>query len=193
VSEEPDILARSSQAWGGLAPTYWAAALKLQDGRVAATHQELIDAPRGSDERRSAFQRLHIEAHFLLIAFAHLLRALDTCAEVLKDERISAIRADIRKRAPWLKNFRDAIEHLDEYISGRGRLHQQRKLDERATPYLTFGPGNIPLEVFAQLGSWRLSLRAAAEAGARLGYLLGEAWESEFGPEQPNVGWGRGT
>jgi hypothetical protein len=191
LTDDPNHSADAQRGWGGSSPRYWAAALKLQDERVAATYRAVTEAPRDSTERADAFQRLHIEAHFLLIALAHMLRLLDVCAEVLGDDYIASIRDDFRKRAPWIKNFRDVLEHLDEYVAGGGRLKEQGKLPKRAAMVLTFGPFDRPYEVVVQLGSWRLPLRAAAEGGAALGSMLAKAWEERFGTGQPRIGWGR--
>ncbi len=82
----------------------------------------MIRAPRDSEERTDAFDRLHIEAHFLLIAFAHMLRLLEVFANVLDDNYVKTIRDDFCDRAPWIKNLRDVLEHLDEYAAGKGNL-----------------------------------------------------------------------
>jgi hypothetical protein len=191
MTDEPDHSTEAQRGWGGSSPRYWAAALELQDERVAATYRAVTEAPRDTAERADAFQRLHIEAHFLLIAIAHMLRLLDVCAEVLDDDQIKRIRDDFRNRAPWIKNFRDVLEHLDEYAVGGGRLRKGGKLPERAAMVLTFGPLNRPDEVVVQLGSWRLPLRSAAEGGRALGSVLAKAWEERFGERQPRMGWGR--
>lgn len=179
------------RGWGGLSPRYWAVALELQEERLVETHRKLIEAKAGSQERKALFQQLHLEAHFLMIALGHVLESLKVCAGVLGDERIARIRDDFESRAPWLKHFRDVLEHLDDYTLGRGRLQKSGKLDERSGPVLTFGPLERPLEVVLQLGSWRLPLRGAAQGGSRLGRLLAEAWEERFGPEENRVIWGR--
>ena len=186
-----DTTTQAQQGWGARSPRFWAKALRLQDERLAATYEEVITAPRDSEERVDAFDRLHIEAHFLLIAFAHMLRLLEVFANVLDDEYIRTIRDDFRKRAPWIKNLRDVLEHLDEYAVGKGKLKKSGEIDPRTAMMLTFGPSERPLEVFAQLGSWRLPLRAAAETGQRLSVVLAEAWEGRFGTGQPRIGWGR--
>jgi hypothetical protein len=186
-----DMTAQGHQGWGGRSPRFWGKALRLQDERLAATYQEVTKAPRGSEERADAFDRLHLEAHFLLIALAHMLRLLEAFANALDDDHIKAIRDDFRKGAPWIKNFRDVLEHLDEYEGGKGKLRKLGEIDDRAVMVLTFGPFERPFEVVAQLGQWRLPLRAAAETGQRLGLLLAGAWEERFGTGQPRFGWGR--
>lgn len=180
------------RGWSGLSPGYWAVALELQEKRLVDSHRALIEAPRDSDEHSAAFRQLHIDAHFLLISLRHILRALDVCAQVLDDGWIKAISDDVAARAPWLKDFRDALEHLDAYMRGEGRLHRQGKLPPGARPFIAFDPLAPPLEVFAHLGANRLPLRAAARGGSRLGQLLAEAWEQRFGPEKPHIVWGRG-
>lgn len=186
-----DKSAQAQRGWGGRSPRYWAAALRLQDERVVAAYKEVSAAPRESDKRTEAFQRLHIEAHFLVIALAHMVRLLEVCAEVLDDDYIKAVRNDFQERAPWIKNLRDVLEHLDEYATGGGRLKERGKVGERAAMVLTFGPSERTYEVVAQLDSWRLPLRGAAETGQRLGDLLANAWEQRFGTGQPRIGWGR--
>ena len=183
---------QARRGWSGLSPGYWAAALELQEGRLVDSHRALIEAPRGSEERSSAFRRLHIDAHFLLISLRHVLRALEVCAQVLDDERVKAISDDVAARAPWLKDFRDVLEHLDDYVRGEGRLHRDGKLPRGAGPFLAFDPLAPPFEVFVHLGPHRLPLRAAAGGGSRLGQMLAEVWEQQFGPEKPHVVWGRG-
>lgn len=165
---------------------------ELQDERIVETYRALAEAPRGSAEYAALFRRLHIEAHFLLIALGHILRSLETCAEVLGDERITAIRDDFDERAPWIKHFRNVLEHLDKYTQGEGRLQGPGKpLDSRVGPVLVFDPRAPPWEAIVQLGSWRLPLRAAAEAGSALGHELAEAWETRFGSDEPQVLSGR--
>src|SRR3712207_4210500 len=90
--------AQALRGWSGLSPSYWAVALQLQHERLGETHRVLIEAPRESDAREAAFRRLHIDAHFLLIALRHVLRSLDVCSEVLNDQRIEAIRDDFAVR-----------------------------------------------------------------------------------------------
>ena len=123
--------------WGGLSPRSWAFALGLQRDRLVDAHERLIEAPCESEERRAAFRRLHIEAHFLLIALRHLIRSLEVCADVLDGERIRSVREAFEARAPWLKHYRDLLEHLDEYTTGGGRLREHGKLDKNAVPYLS--------------------------------------------------------
>lgn len=84
----PDSRRQALPGWSGLSPRYWAVALELQDERIVETYRALAEAPRGSAEYAALFRRLHIEAHFLLLALGHILRSLETCAEVLGDERI---------------------------------------------------------------------------------------------------------
>jgi hypothetical protein len=179
------------RGWGGLSPRYWAFALVLQRDRLVDAHKRLIEAPRESEERRAAFRRLHIEAHFLLIALRHLVMSLEVCADVLDDERIRSVREAFEARAPWLKHFRDVLEHLDEYTTGGGRLRRKGELDENAGPLLVFEPMRRPLETMVYLGDWKLRLVSAAEAGVRLGHDLAAAWEEQFGPEEPRIVWGR--
>jgi len=179
------------RGWGGLSPRYWAVALELQGERVLNASRALSEAPRGGGERPATLRRLHIEAHFLLVAMAHLLRSLEVSAEVVGGERIRAIRDDFKERAPWIKHFRDVLEHLDEYMSGGGRLRAWGELSPNAVPILGFDPLGRPWEVVVQLGQWRLPLLAAAEGGSRLGHMLAEAWEERFGPEPALVVWGR--
>jgi hypothetical protein len=88
------------RGWGGLSPRYWAVALELQDGRLVEAYKTLSQTPRESDEWPKAMRRLHLEAHFLLIAFGHLLKSLNVCAEVLDDEVIRTIRRDFESRFP---------------------------------------------------------------------------------------------
>jgi hypothetical protein len=163
----------------------------MQDDRLLEAHRLLIEAERGSEQRAAHFRRLHVEAHFLLIALAHVLGALKVCAEVLGDEEIKSIRDDFEARVPWIKQFRNVLEHLDEYTAGGGELRRRGDLPEEEGLVLAFEPLGRPLEVVALLGRWRLPLRAAAQGGARLGLRLAEAWEKRFGPEEPRVIWGR--
>jgi hypothetical protein len=189
--DAPDSGREALLGWGGLSPRYWAVALELQDERVVETYRALAAAPRGTENHAALFRQLHIEAHFLLVALSHILRSLKRCAEVLGNPEIKAIRDDFETRAPWIKHFRDVLEHLDEYTLGKGQLQNAEELAVRAGPILTFGPFERPWEAVIQLGSWRLPLRASAEAGSKLGHALAAEWEEQFGPEQPRVIWGR--
>jgi hypothetical protein len=189
----PDSSKRTDEimAWGGLSPRYWAEALALQGDRVGETYDALIQTPPNSDDRRGALRQLHVDAHFLLIALAHLLRALRTCADILDDALVKDVQADFETRAPWIKNFRDVLEHLDDYMAGRGRLTGNGTLPPGAFPVLGFDPMPTPVEVVVHLGPWRLPLRNAAKGGERLGLMLADACEAQFGPEPPNILWGR--
>jgi len=180
------------RGWGGLSPRYWAEALKLQEQRLVETHEALIEAPRDGDEFETAFRRVHIDAHFLLIALRHMLHSLDVCAKVLDEKQIKAISDDFKVRAPWLKDFRDVIEHLDAYTRGKGKLQQEGKLAPNAGPVIGFDPLAQPYEVIVHLGAKRLQLRAAAQGGSQLGLMLADAWEKRFGPERQLAVWGRG-
>lgn len=191
MTPNPHDRGEGLKAWGGLSPRYWAKALDLQGGRVRETYDALIPTPPDSGDRQVALQQLHVDAHFLLIALAHLLRALSTCADILNDALVKEVQADFEERAPWIKHFRDVLEHLDDYMAGQGRLTRNGTLSPGAFPVLGFDPMPTPVEVVVHLGPWRLPLRSAAEGGSRLGHMLADAWEAEFGPEPPNVLWGR--
>lgn len=187
----PDNQAEALRGWGGLSPRYWAKALELQGSRVADSYEALALTTPRSDERSAALQQLHVDAHFLLIALAHLMRALDVCADVLDDQLVADVQADFAERAPWIKDFRDVLEHLDDYMAGQGWLTRRGKLPQGAFPVLGFDLLATPVEVVVHLGSWRLPLRAAANGGSQLGYMLADAWEDQFGPEPTSVLWGR--
>lgn len=151
----------------------------------------LSEAKRGTAGRGAIFRRLHIEAHFLLIAMAHLLRSLEVSAEVLGEEQVREIRDDFRTRAPWIRHLRDVLEHLDEYVAGGGRLRARGELSPTSGPILAYDPLGRPWEVLVLLGQWRLPLLASAEAGSHLGHMLADAWEERFGPEPALTIWGR--
>jgi hypothetical protein len=150
----------------------------------------VITTPK-SDERSAALQQLHIDAHFLMIALAHLMRALKVCADVLDDRLVEEVQADFAARAPWIKDFRDVLEHLDDYMAGQGRLTRKGVLSPGAFPVLGFDPLATPVEVVVHLGTWRLPLRAAANGGSQLGHMLADAWEAQFGSEPSSALWGR--
>jgi hypothetical protein len=181
---------------GGLSARYWAEALDLQDRRLVATYKMLAAAPRGSSERETAFRQLHIDAHFLLIALGHLLKALHTSAEILDDDRILEIERSFDEQAPWIKDFRDVLEHLDKYTVGRGWLRgakvpDERRLPDGAGPFIAFDPLGAEYEAVIHLGKQRLPLRAAARTGSNLGRMLADAWEAKFGAEDAGLLWGR--
>lgn len=177
---------------GGLSPRYWARAIEIQEERLVAVHREMVaDHDRDQPAYAEKLQRLHLEAHFLLISVAHLLKSLDTSARFVGTRQIRAIKADFDKRAPWVKHFRDVLEHLDDYVRGKGKLQKEGLLDPRVGPILTFGPFDPPYEVVVMLGRWKLPLRRTAQACVQLGHLLADQWEDRFGDEDPLIIWGR--
>jgi hypothetical protein len=163
----------------------------LQGSRIEDDHRRLIESPRGRGEREQGLQHLQIDIHFLLIAIGYLLRCLRTCAEVLDDETIRAIHEDFDRRAPYIKHFRDVLEHLDEYVSGRGRLVREGELPRGSNPVLVFEP--LSGEIVVWLGSWKLPVRALSRVGAELGKRLSAAWEEQFGPDEDLTVWGRSS
>jgi hypothetical protein len=187
-------LARRGQ--GGLSARYWAQALDLQDSRMVATYEALSTAAKGSPERSAAFRQLHIDAHFLLIALGHVLKALRISADVLRDDRLVKINEDFEARAPWLKDFRDVLEHLDAYTEGEGWLQRSKvaeseRLSKNVSPFIAFDPLGAPCEAVIHLGKHRLPLRAAAGAGSELGRMVADVWDDRFGTEADGLIWGR--
>jgi len=152
-------------------PNLWAAAVRAQWERVEeardgtlAQHQPGSDGV--DDPERS--RRLRYDSYFLVLAIRRLLRVQEVYFELTDDERLLEARRTFDGASPHAvaKDFRDFLEHLDDYLLGRGK-HQE--------PSGSVGrrPGFEPVirvsgEVVLRFDQYELDLGDAAAAALEL-------------------------
>lgn len=165
-------------------PAFWSAAVSLQLDRVQFAHRELVallaqpsssggdPTDEESDAVMALFGRLRIETHFLLVAIRHVLlfhrRAMSSTGNTELDLAGAAFDA----RVPHAKDFRDVLEHIDEYAAGEGRL-QAGDLDARKFGLrVSFDVADSTGEVTLLMGQRSLPVKDAAHAAIELAAVI---------------------
>jgi hypothetical protein len=148
---------------------YWRRAVETQWIRVldAAAAWRNDDVKSVDDPNfMGAYETLHFEAVFLLTAINNVRVYAVAIVKRTADQRVQQAIEDFDAAAPRVKELRDFITHLDEYLVGGGRY--------RGT--LTFVPDGGPMvlsrpsecEVTLMYGDVKLSLGAASRAATTL-------------------------
>jgi hypothetical protein len=122
-----------------MSPGYWGEAIRLQLTRIEACQEWIVSEVRRVQEWSppepepkpdsfyqdgvAYFHRMSADCHFLLIAMRNLLRAIEA-QPVGKDRRVIEAREEFEHSVPHAKDFRDILEHLDDYQAGKGRLQK---------------------------------------------------------------------
>jgi hypothetical protein len=156
-------------------PHLWGDAIDAQWVRINEAREDLRSLPPFRDttmEEVRIVYRLTREAHFLLIAIRQLLMAQEWCVEQTGDERLVRARAAFNAAVPHAWDFRDFLEHLDDYLRNRGNLQAKvgHGVDlvvehERRTGRLTL-----------ELGSYQLDVDGAAGAALELAEVTVDVW-----------------
>jgi hypothetical protein len=110
----------------------------LQADRVRAA----LAAP---DDIEAASNRLDADAQQLVIAMHNGLVFAEAVQAYVKDERLAEALAALAREFPHLKDMRDVISHLVEYILDAGHLQPEGRSKRRG-------------EVAAGSSSWRMSV-----------------------------------
>jgi hypothetical protein len=105
-------------------PEIWADAIDTQWVRVVETREALRRLPpfgQSPPEETQLQGRLTWEAHLLVIAIRQLLRTQEAYFKETRDHRLVEARAEFDAAVPHAKDFRDFLEHLDDYLRGTGK------------------------------------------------------------------------
>jgi hypothetical protein len=112
-------------------PLLWGDAIHAQWDRIEEVREDLMRFPpyrEAPPEELRMGGRLMWEAHFLVVAVRQLLRAQEVYLKQTGDHRLKDARAAFDAQVPHAKDFRDFLEHLDEYLLDRGKLQREGRL-----------------------------------------------------------------
>jgi len=133
---------------------------------MAEVHEVATDDQ--SDEVMTAFGRLRIETHFLLVAIRHVLRCYRRSASATGAVELEAAGAAFDVRVPEAKNFRDVLEHIDQYAVGEGRLQADDPEAQRFGLRVDFDTADPSGHVTLLMGERSLPVKDAALAAIDL-------------------------
>lgn len=106
--------------------TMWREAVVLQVERLRSALTEDQDN-----------HRLDIEAHFALVAIRNGLRLVDELQRTVADASLAAAGAKYAATFPDMKDLRDVLTHLDEYVADSGSLQQNTRRRAATVEYGT--------------------------------------------------------
>lgn len=132
---------------------------------------------------------LHVEmeAAHALLDLRNLLRAVDWgLSGVSPDHPVHADHAAFNARFPGIVAARDALEHFDEYATGRGRL--QRRAGERDGWHF-YAERDTPDHVVAHVGPYSIDLTELGEAVSNFVALMGAGTTKEPAPGNVYAAW----
>lgn len=176
---------------------HWGTAVRLQLERAREardqdrdnmrhTNVEMQRTPVGEQMPPEPFpeahRRLHIDTYFLVLAIRNVLRFHDAIQKQLNDAELRRARADFDRRAPNAKDFRDLYEHLDAYISGKGR----QAPGYAAAPVLALSWTEDTLHV-RFVGHPDLDVIEAGEAAIELAQITARAWFEAVNPHGASI------
>lgn len=166
------------------APSLWAAAVRAQWERVEEVRDETLAQHRPGDERvddPERSRRLRYDSHFLVIAIRRLLRVQEVYLKLTSDERLREARRTFDGTIPHAnaKDFRDFLEHLEEYLLGCGKLQKKSgPVGQRPgfEPVIRPGP---PRKVVLRFDRYELDLGDAAAAALELAAVVEQVWRDQ--------------
>lgn len=164
-----------------LAPADWAAAIREQWSRVQKERVLIWAAADGKvefDQGMEASRRLRFEGHFLVAAIRQLLRSQEAHLRVTGDQRLRDARAAFDAAVPDAKDFRDFLEHLDEYALGTGKLQRSGDVSEEPNFAIVATRPGGPVRL--QFDERELDLGEAAEAALRLADVTQQVWSDSL-------------
>jgi hypothetical protein len=109
--------------WGDAIHAQW-----MRINEVRDNLRQLLPYRHVSPEELRIGARLLWEAHFLVIAIRQLLRGQEAYMRQTGDRRLADARAAFDAAVPHAKNFRDFLEHIDEYLLDRGKLQREERI-----------------------------------------------------------------
>jgi hypothetical protein len=159
-------------------PLLWGDAIHSQWERIEEVRDELRGLPPYRDvppEELRMGGRLMWEAHFLVIAIRQLLRSQEVYVKQTGDHRLADARAAFDAAVPHAKDFRDVLEHIDDYLRDRGKLQTKGRM-----------PLGVEMEVAHERSTGRVTLRFgddheldlfdATDAALVLAEVTAEVW-----------------
>jgi hypothetical protein len=166
-------------------PLLWSDAINAQWTRIDEVREGLRQLPpyrHVSPEELRMGGRLMWEAHFLVIAIRHLLKSQEVYLKQTGDHRLAKARTAFDAAVPHAKDFRDFLEHLDEYLLDRGKrqLEGSVALGLKMEVAHERGTGVVTL----RFGEHQLDLDEATHAALGLAQVTAEVWFDRMGPEQ---------
>lgn len=170
-------LARSL-ARGHTSPRHWTFAIRMQLARIDATRLELSEL----GPARQRYDALGIDVHFMLIGVRHVLRYQAKYVELVNDDRLRRGLENFEATAIDSAYLRNMLEHLDEYVIGKGE--HQRKISaapRELQPMFVEASGQPDADFDFVLGNLSIPIRATADAAIELGELLETVWNDRFG------------
>jgi hypothetical protein len=150
----------------------------MQLARIDATRLELLEL----GPARQRYDALGIDVHFMLIGVRHVLRYQAKYVELMKDDRLRRGLEDFEATAIDSAYLRNLLEHLDEYVIGKGE--HQRKISaapRELQPMFVEASGQPDADFDFVLGDLSIPVRATADAAIELGELLETVWNDRFG------------
>lgn len=159
-------------------PLMWGDAIHAQWERMDEVRGELRRLPPYRDvspEELRMGGRLMWEAHFLVIAIRQLLRGQEAFLKQTGDHRLANARAAFDAAVPHAKDFRDVLEHIDDYLRDQGKLQLKGRM-----------PLGVEMEVAHERSTGRVTLRFgddheldlidATDAALVLAEVTAEVW-----------------
>jgi len=164
----------------GAGVSLWRSAVELQLERVreANYRHRLHSSPNENEkiEAPEAEGQLHADVYFLALAIRRLLRFQEAFAAQVDDPRLRAARARFDAAAPEVKQLRDLLEHLDEYLLDLPSKYV--KVAGRTAPvlHLRWDSDNVVISI----GELWVDITGAGVAAVELGRKSEALWDEHL-------------
>jgi hypothetical protein len=109
------------------------------------------------------------DGYLFVIALADLVRAARVVQKLTKSKALADALCAFECAAPTAKNFRDLIEHWDDYVEGKGRRQRDLGLEKgRHWFWWKSHVSVLVLRIGATKGGLELDVKAASQASLDL-------------------------
>jgi hypothetical protein len=155
-------------------PGYWGHAIVTQWRRVLDAGRDREQAS-SKDQRDyiAAYHRLVFDSHFLVVAIRQLLHMQESILEQTGDANLKVARTKFDQAVPQVSDFRNFLEHLNEYLLNCGWLQKDGRVGQ--DPSLDVVYLDSDDYVFMRFDEFHLELHTATDAALELGTASAKA------------------